>query len=165
MRRFASLALAALLVAAACSPRQESEERRDVEPEKLVNTDLSYPKNPERWAFVSSRLSTAPNDPFGGYRVVLLNPFAARAREERTTVSRGAKFAQLIYEPVHDAGGVRPGELRRLNLLVQDPERYSATGGWGFASYDANGRAIPVEPRNDCMSCHTSGPVSLPWPE
>ena len=53
-----------------------------------------------------------------------------------------------------------PGELRRVNLLVQDPDRYAATGGWGYASYDGEGRPIPIDPKTDCMTCHASGPIT-----
>ena len=61
---------------------------------------------------------------------------------------------------VFSAGGISPGELRRVNLVVQDPERYGATGGWGYASYDGAGRPIAIDPSADCMSCHTSGPIT-----
>jgi hypothetical protein len=160
-----SVLFCALLAFTACAPGQEGEPIVDVEPERQINTDLSFPKNPHRWAYAASRVSTDPRDPFAGYRVVLANPFAARLREEGKTANRGIKLAQFIYEVRQDASGVAPGELRRVNLIVKDPERYGATGGWGYASYDADGRALPVNPATDCISCHTSGPVTAYFPK
>lgn len=156
----------ALVSFVGCTPTQEGPPIVDVEPERQVNTDLGFPKNPHRWAFAASRVSTDPRDPFAGYRVVLANPFAARLREEGKTADRGIKLAQFVYEARADASGVAPGELRRVNLLVKDPERYASTGGWGYASYDGSGRAIAIDPATDCISCHTSGPVTayLPRP-
>jgi hypothetical protein len=164
-RRVAAILAALLAVTAACTPKQESGVLVDTEPERLINTDLTFPKNRTRWSFVGSRLTTSAGDPFPGYRVVLMNPFAARAREEDKNVARGAKLAQLVHEPQHDEDGVRPGSLRRLNLMVKDPERYAETGGWGYASFDGDGRPIPVNARADCLPCHKSGPASLRWPE
>jgi hypothetical protein len=149
-----------VLAASACTERQQGEPVQDVEPERLVNTDLSFPKNPQRWVYVSARVSTDPKDPFPGFRVVVANPFGARAREERVSTSRGTKFAQFVYEPTQTSAGIAPGALRRVNVLVQDAERYASTGGWGYASFDGSERPIAVEPRTDCVVCHTSGPIS-----
>ena len=139
----------AVLAVGACTPVQEGEPIVDVEPERQVSTELVFPKNPRRWAFVASRLSTDPRDPFAG-----------RLREEGRTASRGVKLAQFIHVPRQDEAGISPGDLRRVNLLVQDPDRYAATGGWGYASYDGEGRPIPIDPETDCMTCHTSGPIT-----
>jgi hypothetical protein len=149
----------------ACTPRQEGELPVDVEPERIVNTDLVFPKNTRRWAYVSSRVSTDARDPFPGYHVVLANPFVAQLREEGKTADRGIKLAQFVYEPKTDASGTVPGELRRVNLLVRDPDRYRTTGGWGFASYDGTGRPIAIEPATDCISCHPTGPVTAYFPK
>jgi hypothetical protein len=160
-----SVFLCALVALGACTPKQEGPQIVDIEPERVVNTDLAFPKNPHRWAYAASRVSTDPRDPFAGYRVVLANPFAARLREEGKTADRGIKLAQFVYEARQDVSGVVPGDLRRVNLIVKDPERYGATGGWGYASYDADGRAIPVNPSADCMTCHASGPVTDYFPK
>ena len=130
----------------------------DVESDRQINTDLSFPKNPKRWAYIASRHATGTADGFDGFRVVLANPFAARLLEEGRGAGRGLKFAQFIYEPVIEPNGVSPGRLARVNLMVLDPERYAASGGWGYASYDGTGREIPIDPANDCASCHESGP-------
>jgi hypothetical protein len=156
----ASIACVLLAALAACTPRQEGEPIVDVEPERQINTDMTFPKNPHRWGFISTRISYEEDDPFAGYRVVLMNPFGSRLREEGRRANRGIKLAQFVYEPREDATGIAPGELRRVNLLVQDPERYAATGGWGYASFDGGGRPIPIQPATDCVRCHASGPVS-----
>ena len=158
-----SYIILSFLLLAACTPRQEGERIEDVEPERLINTDLSYPKNPQRWAYVSAKVSTDPKDPFAGFRVVVANPFLAHALEEGRKTDRGAKYAQFVYETAQTPNGIAPGQLRRVNIVVQDPERYAATGGWGFASFDGLGRTIAIEPRNECIVCHTAGPVSASY--
>lgn len=162
--RFGSFALRCVLsglavaLLGACTPRQEGELLVDVEPERQINTDLSFPKNPKRWSYVASRYGTGTPDGFDGFRIVLANPFAARLIEEGRSADRGFKFAQFIHEPVVDGSGVSPGRLLRVNLMVLDPERYASTGGWGYASYDDTGREIPIQPQSDCAACHSSGP-------
>ena len=164
MRR-AKLLISIAVLGIACSQRQESDVLVDVEPERLINTDLSYPKNPERWVYVTSRVSTAPQDLFPGYRIVLVNPFGARAIEENRETSRGTKLVQLVHEIDSSGDVMRPGKVARLNLIVQDPERYRGTGGWGYASYDGDGKPIAINPGRDCMSCHRQGPISLTMEE
>jgi hypothetical protein len=159
-RRVHSLFVVMLfLIPAACTSQQQTERIEDVEPERLVNTDLSYPKNPQRWPYVGSRVSTDPRDPFPGFRVVVANPLAARAREENRTIERGAKYAQLIFQMIQTSGGISPGALERVNVIVQDSERYASTGGYGYASFDGAARPIAIEPRADCIVCHTTGPL------
>ena len=164
VRSVACLLLACAL-AAGCTTKQEGEPIADVEPERQINTDLTFPRNPHRWSFVSTRVSYDPDDVFAGYRVVLLNPFGARLREEGRRANRGIKLAQFVYEPHENAEGIEPGELRRVNLIVQDPERYASTGGWGYASFDGTGRPLPIVPSADCTSCHTAGPLTAYIPK
>jgi hypothetical protein len=148
-----------VLLFASCTERQQSERIQDVEPERLVGTDLTLPKNPQRWAYVGARVGTDPRDPFPGFRVVVANALAVRAREEGRRTERGAKFAQYVYEPSHSSAGIGQGALLRVNLIVQDSEKYASTGGWGFASFDGSGRSIPLEPGADCVVCHVDGPL------
>lgn len=150
--------LCLLLVFPACTPRQEGELLVDIESDRQINTDLSFPKNTRRWAFISSRYATGNPDGFDGVRVVLANPFAARLMEENQSADRGFKLAQFIHEPVFDPNGVATGKVVRVNLMVLDPERYARSGGWGYASYDGAGNEIPIDPIADCASCHVAGP-------
>ena len=149
-----------LVLLAACAPAQEAEQIDDTEPDRAVNTDLTYPKNPQVWAYVSSKVSTDMRDQFAGFRVVVANPFAARSSNHDRTGERGIKYAQYVYDASVQPGGVVPGALRRVNLLVRDADRYGETGGWGYASFDGTGKQIPISARTDCMNCHTSGPIS-----
>jgi hypothetical protein len=148
------------LALVACTAKQEGKPIQDIEPERSVNTDLVYPKNPQRWAYVSARVDAEPRDRFAGFRVVVANPFAARLREEGKGPERGVKLAQFVYEARPEPGGAVPGELRRVNLIVRDPDRFGLTGGWGFASFDGAGRAIAIDAAAECITCHTTGPVT-----
>lgn len=154
----------ALSPLAGCTPKQEGELLVDIESDRQINTDLSFPKNPKRWAYIASRYATGTVDGFDGYRVVLANPFAARLLEEGRSADRGLKFAQFIHEPILEPSGVAPGRLVRVNLMVLDPERYVATGGWGYASYDGAGHEISIQPSSDCVACHQSGPKVATMP-
>jgi hypothetical protein len=159
LARPASLLFIAALVTS-CTPVQEGAPLVDVEPEKLVNTELACPKNPQRWSYVSSRVAFGPGEPFPGFQVVLVNPFAARSFEANRHFERGTKLIQLVHAPRNSATGVQPGELLRVNLMVQDAEKYAASGGWGYASFDAAGNPLPIDVRTDCLRCHTAGPLS-----
>jgi len=162
--RLSAFVCVLLFCVAGCTPRQEAQEIVDLEPERQINTDLTFPKNPRRWAFVSTRVTGQPGEPFPGFQVVAANPFAARLLEEGKTADRGVKFAQFVYDTQTGPMLFQPGELRRVNLLVQDPDRYAETGGWGYASYDGAGQSIAVNAATDCISCHKTGPITPYFP-
>ena len=41
-----------------------------------------------------------------------------------------------------------------LQLMVKDSRRYAATGGWGFAQFDKDGRPANEAKHKTCLPCH-----------
>ena len=38
--------------------------------------------------------------------------------------------------------------------MVKDAKKYAATGGWGYASFDKDGKPSPASAMQTCFPCH-----------
>jgi hypothetical protein len=41
-----------------------------------------------------------------------------------------------------------------LQFMVKDSKKYAATGGWGYAQFDKEGKSGPESDLNKCFPCH-----------
>src|SRR5499425_3429765 len=41
-----------------------------------------------------------------------------------------------------------------LQFMVKDSKKYAATGGWGYSSFDQNGKPTDQAVMKDCFPCH-----------
>ena len=41
-----------------------------------------------------------------------------------------------------------------LQFMVKDSKKYAATGGWGYSSFDKNGKPSPESAMKSCFPCH-----------
>src|SRR5262245_30522390 len=41
-----------------------------------------------------------------------------------------------------------------LKFMVKDSKKYAATGGWGYSSFDQNGKPTDQAVMKDCFPCH-----------
>src|SRR5215468_6412645 len=41
-----------------------------------------------------------------------------------------------------------------LQFMIKDSKKYAATGGWGYSSFDRNGKPTPESAMNTCFACH-----------
>jgi hypothetical protein len=95
-------------------------------------------------------------------RAVLGNGIAIRAyRQGSTPFPDGAVIARIAwaYVPSEEndkafgrAQSFVAGAPTNVQFMVKDSRRYAATGGWGFAQFNA-GKPAPIVV-TDCFSCH-----------
>lgn len=46
-----------------------------------------------------------------------------------------------------------------LQFMIKDSKKYAATGGWGFASFDQNGKPTGEAAMKKCFPCHQAVPT------
>ena len=46
-----------------------------------------------------------------------------------------------------------------LQFMIKDSKKYAATGGWGFASFDQNGKPTDEAAMKKCFPCHQAVPT------
>jgi len=130
---------------------------------------IAIPVGYRDWRLVSvSREKGNLND----IRAVLGNDLAIEAYRERTAeFPDGAMIARIAwtYVPSKDNDKVlgKPQSFVAgspvglpdwyLEFMVKDSKKYSATGGWGYAQFDQNGKPADETLMKTCAPCHQSG--------
>jgi hypothetical protein len=69
----------------------------------------------------------------------------------------GAIIAEELLEVLgSDSGGAKEGERRMVGVMVKDSNRYAATGGWGFGTYQDASREDGLDgaAKKACFQCH-----------
>jgi hypothetical protein len=99
-------------------------------------------------------------------RAILGNDVAIRAYREGTIpFPDGTIIARIAWSYVpseennkafghHQSFVPGPAPAWYLQFMVKDSKKYAATGGWGFAQFDKDGKPVDEAKLKTCFSCH-----------
>ena len=99
-------------------------------------------------------------------RAILGNDEAIKAyREGKLPFSEGTIIARIAWRHVPSEENNKvfgrdqsfvPGEAPPwyLQFMVKDSKKYAATGGWGYAQFDKDGKPGPEADLKKCFPCH-----------
>ena len=99
-------------------------------------------------------------------RAVLGNDTAINAyRKEKLPFPEGAIIGRIAWSHVaSDENNKSFGRAQSfvagaptefyLQFMVKDSKKYAATGGWGYSSFDQDGKPSPESAMSSCFSCH-----------
>jgi len=97
-------------------------------------------------------------------RALLGNDLAIKAyREGKLPFPDGTIIARLAwsYVPSEEnnkvfgrAQSFVPGAATNVQFMVKDSKKYAATGGWGFAQFDKEGKPADEAKLRTCFPCH-----------
>jgi hypothetical protein len=99
-------------------------------------------------------------------RAILGNDVAIKAyRENQLPFPDGTIVARLAwkYVPSEENNKVfgraqsfvpGPAPVWYLQFMVKDSKKYAATGGWGFAQFDKDGKPVDDYALKSCFPCH-----------
>ena len=158
MRRLTLFLAAAAVAAGAIAFR--APEAGHADQEIYVNR---IPDGYRDWRLVSVAHEAGPlND----IRAILGNDLAIKAyREGKLPFPDGAIIARIAWAHVpseennkifgRDQSFVAgPPPDWYLQFMVKDSKRYAATGGWGYAQFDKDGKPAPEAKLKTCYPCH-----------
>lgn len=101
-------------------------------------------------------------------RAILGNDKAIKAyREKKLPFPDGTIIARLAWKHVPSEENNKafgrhqsfvPGDAPDwyLQFMVKDSKKYAATGGWGYAQFDKDGKPAAEAMLNTCFSCHVA---------
>jgi hypothetical protein len=99
-------------------------------------------------------------------RAILGNDIAIKAyRADKLPFPDGAVIARIAWKDIpseennkvfgRDQSFVAgPAPDWYLQFMVKDSKKYAATGGWGFAQFDKNGKPADETKHKTCFPCH-----------
>jgi len=101
---------------------------------------------------------------FHSFAAVLGNDVAIKAyREAKLPFPDGAIIAALHYSHISSeennkvfgrAQSFVPGQLTNVQFMVKDSRKYTATGGWGYAHFNNDGKPGDEARLKTCFPCH-----------
>jgi hypothetical protein len=126
---------------------------------------ITIPPGYRDWKLISVAHEAGNNNDL---RAVLGNDAAIKAyREDKLPFPDGAIIARLAWSYVPSAENNkvfgRPqsfvaGPPINIQFMVKDSKKYAATGGWGFAQFDKDGKPNLTEAAlKTCFPCHEPG--------
>jgi len=106
-------------------------------------------------------VSTTERFDNGTMRLILGNAVVERAIREGHTNPwpKGAVFAKVAWDQLPDsAGEIRTGAFKQVEFMIRDGQKYSTTGGWGWARWVGG---LGMKPYGhdasftmECINCH-----------
>ncbi len=120
---------------------------------------IEMPSGYRDWPVLASSCRSDNNT----MRVILGNPVAmqAAANGETNPWPDGTTFAKLVWkQKAHERWPTAfvPGEFVHVEFMVKDSEKYTATGGWGFARWlglEQTPYGTDAGFAQTCFQCHT----------
>jgi hypothetical protein len=161
MRRFFLLSVAAMALAGAGSYLALASEHADESSAPIFGIKI-FPGYRD-WKLISVAHEAGNlND----IRAILGNDIAIKAfREGKASFPDGAVVARLAwnYVPSEENNKVFGRDqsfvagsppVWYLQFMVKDSKKYAATGGWGYAQFDKDGKPADEAKHGTCFPCH-----------
>ena len=161
MKRLALLLVAVGMVAAAVVFTARASRSSNQEATPVFVTEI--PRGYRDWRLVSVAHEEGNlND----IRAILGNDEAINAyREGKLPFPEGTVIARIAWRHVPSeennkvfgrAQSFVPGDAPPwyLQFMVKDSKKYAATGGWGYAQFDKDGKPGPESDMKKCFPCH-----------
>lgn len=158
MRRFTFWLVAVATMAACIALIAPAPGRADGQPSAPYVTVM--PHGYRDWRWISSAHEAGNLNSLGA---VLGNDTAIKAyREGKFPFPDGTIIAALHYRNVPSdennnvfgqAQSFVPGLPTNIQFMVKDSKKYSATGGWGFATF-VDGKPADAASMKSCFPCH-----------
>jgi hypothetical protein len=123
------------------------------------NDAVSYPAGYRLWAHVSSALIGPQSPAFkhsGGIHHIYANEKAIEGYRAGQFPDGSVLVADFL-ETQEREGVTTEGPRRRIDVMVKDSKRYTATGGWGFEQFRGDSqtdRLVTAEIAATCFACH-----------
>jgi hypothetical protein len=161
MRRIALLLVAVATVAGVVASTAPASGRANEEAAPIFG--IKIPPGYRDWRLIS--VAHEEGD-LNDLRAILGNDVAIKAyREAKLPFPDGTIIARLAwkYVPSEENNKVfgrnqsfvpGPATDWYLQLMVKDSKRYAATGGWGFAQFNKDGKPADAAKHKTCYPCH-----------
>jgi hypothetical protein len=115
---------------------------------------VAIPEGYRHWQLIAPAQEAAPLDEL---RAVLGNAVAVEAYRAGTLpFPDGTVLVKLAWKRVQSPefeSAAIPGAATTIQIMVKDPKRYAATGGWGFGRF-VDGQPADEAQHRTCFACH-----------
>lgn len=121
-------------------------------------SSFPYPEGFRLWTHVKS-MELKPGHPlygsFGGLHHIYVNQAGLRTYLEgkRAPFPKGTVIVFDLLEAKEEGNALLEGPRKLIGVMVKDPDRYRATGGWGYYAFGPDKKPLGIDPAA-CHACH-----------
>ncbi len=119
---------------------------------------VAYPEGYRAWTHVKSMIVEKGHPLFelvGGLHHIYANSRATQGYQANPRVfPEGAVIVFDLLEPVVGNNAVVEGKRKAVIVMEKDSRRFAATGNWGYAVFEGDGRRAVEINVNSCYECH-----------
>ena len=114
----------------------------------------SLPKNFRSWTHTKSTVIADKSHPLYGFHNQYANVGALKTLKSGGTYKDGAVFVDSLHE-VEVKDGIQTVGKKMAALVMIKDMKADKTGGWIFAKFGPDGKAMQIDQVKDCFECHT----------
>jgi len=114
---------------------------------------LSLPSDWRSWQHVKSMVIPDKAHGLYGFHQVYVHPKALAAYQKGRGYPEGAMMVVPFYEVAEGGGTTSQGPLIKVALMRRDRSA-TTTGGWQYGAFDPAGKAIELDAKAACHTCH-----------
>lgn len=114
--------------------------------------DASLPKGYEKWEKSKKRMIADKKSMFYGIHYIYVDKKTMKSYQTGGPYPEGSRFVVVNYT-IKDEGGNKVEGKKSMIVLMQKDKKQTATGGWSFVGFTAQGKASGIEPKI-CFECH-----------
>ncbi|MFD3005514.1 cytochrome P460 family protein [Thermus tengchongensis] len=117
-----------------------------------------YPEGYRLWTHVKS-MELKPGHPlyesFGGLHHIYVNQTGLKTYLEgkKDPFPKGTVIVFDLLEAKEEGNALLEGPRKLIGVMVKDPDRYRATGGWGYYAFGPDKKPLSIDPTS-CHACH-----------
>ncbi|MBL8923960.1 MAG: cytochrome P460 family protein [Myxococcaceae bacterium] len=119
----------------------------------FAGSALTLPADWRSWQHVKSMVIPDKAHGLYGFHHVYVHPKALAAYQKGKGYPEGALLAVPFYDVVVENGATSQGPLLKVAVMKRD-KTATATGGWLYGAFDSTGKALELDARAGCHTCH-----------
>jgi len=119
----------------------------------LAAGPVSLPKGYETWEKSRMKVVDDKKSLFYGVHYIYADQKAMKVYKGGGTYPEGSRFVVVFYN-LKDEGGRQVEGKKNMIVLMQRDRKQTATGGWLFAGFNADGKPSGIDPAKNCFECH-----------
>jgi hypothetical protein len=111
----------------------------------------ALPKGYNAWKKSERKIVTDKNSLFYGIHYIYADK---KAQSGYLADNRFAEGSRIVVEFFNIKGNPAVDGPKNMIVLMQKDKRQTATGGWLFAGFGADGKPSGIDPVANCFGCH-----------
>ena len=119
----------------------------------LAAAGPTLPKGYTSWAKGSEKVVNDKNSLFYGIHYLYVDKKAMSAYQKGGGYPEGSQFVIEFFN-IREVNGKPTKGKKNMVVLMRKEKKQTATGGWLFAGFGADGKPSGVDPVKNCFECH-----------